>query len=327
MNKQFTLLLFFLMFTFSLLVSGQEILTRIPAIPQDACSADPEDQKRFEEQVAVIIHDVSNNIRGLKEKTKPDEEKAKRQAEQMLLQQGLSAEEVEKMKNKDMSREEKEAMANRMMQQYTNMSMEEVNQMKTMSKEGRQAYTEAYAAEAQAAAQAKSKENPGAEPEMQNYAALLAERNDQYQKIVAREKTVMQKYNLVDKDPEGLQMVSEMDRLAGVMSRLVGGGGEGGWIAEEKEQYDKAAAELNSLKQRYCRHMSPLYANALMEHLTDLRTSYNQYLQLEESTGRIDNTVVTIGEPGAVGRITYLEWVITYLEKLREVYRYCPLEQ
>ena len=327
MNVTRILLLNFFLMLSMVVAQAQDILSRLPAIPQDACTADPERQQVFEDKITGLIHEINKSIRGMKEQARPEEEKAREQAEQMLLQQGLTPEEVNKMKDKNLSKDEKQAMADKMMQQYTNMSMAEVNQMKTMTPEGKQAYTEAYAAEAQAAAQAEGRNNSGADPVAKNYADLLMEQNLQYQNIKERERKVMNKYRLVDEDAEGLRMVSEMNNLMAEMNRLVGGGGEGGWNADDKKIWDADRAALNQLKRSYCAHMSALYQTALNGHLADLHASYSEYLKLEETSGRVDNTVISLGTQNATGRITYHEWVITYLEKLKEIYRYYPVER
>lgn len=307
-------------------LKAQDILAEIPDIPQDACSADKKTRYNFEEQVSGLISKINVNIRGLKQSSRPDEAKGREQAEQMLLQQGLTPEEVGKMKDKNLTREEKQALADRMMQQYANMSMAEANQMKTMTAEGKQAYAEAYAAEAQAAAQAGGKDKQNAQPANKNYTNLLLERNDQYQKILSGQKAIMHNYQLVDEDAEGLRMAGEMKNLMAEMNRLVGGGGEGGWNVEDKKVYDADKLALNNLRKQYCEHMSVKYRNALSKHLSDLHSVYGEYLKLEETSGRVDNTIVSTGSESAVGRISYLEWVIEYLEKLKDVYRYFPNE-
>ena len=306
---------------------SNDFLQNIPATPVNTCTSGNESQKQFEEKISVIIRDLDSQIRALKNQSKPDEAKAKAQAEQMMKQQGLSQEEIDKMKSKKMTKEEKQAMADKMMQQYGNMSMAEANNMKNMSKEGKQAYAEAYATEAQATAQANAKNNKNQPANINNGADLISQRNVLYQNIKAQQQEVILKYQQVDQNPEGLKMKEKMQSLRARMAQLVGGGGEGGWKAEDKKAYDAAKAELNHVKKDYCQHMSPLYAGALKYHLSNLQSSYNDYQQLDELNGKIDNAVVTIGTTGKAGNIEYFEWAKTYLEYLKKAYKYKPVEE
>lgn len=308
-------------------ISAQDLLGKIPAIPTNVCVASNETQKQFEEKISAIIREVDSQIMALKKQSKPDEAKAKGQAEQMLKQQGLSQEEIDKMKSKKMTKEEKQAMAEKMMQQYTNMSMAEVNSMKSMSKEGKQAYMEGYAAEAQATAQADAKNNKTSEVNTNNNADVLSQRNELYQNIKTQQQDVMLKYEQVEQDSEGLKMVGKMNSLRAKISQLVGGGGEGGWIEKDKKEYDAAKAELNQLKKDYCQRMSPLYFSALNFHLSNLQSSYNDYQKLDEMTGKIENTIVTIGTTGKGGNIEYFDWAKSYLQNLKEAYKYKPVEE
>lgn len=305
-------------------ISAQDLLGKIPAIPTNVCVASNETQKQFEEKISAIIREVDSQIMALKKQSKPDEAKAKGQAEQMLKQQGLSQEEIDKMKSKKMTKEEKQAMAEKMMQQYTNMSMAEVNSMKSMSKEGKQAYMEGYAAEAQATAQADAKNNKTSEVNTNNNADVLSQRNELYQNIKTQQQDVMLKYEQVEQDSEGLKMVGKMNSLRAKISQLVGGGGEGGWNEKDKKEYDAAKAELNRLKKDYCQQMSPLYFAALNYHLSNLQSSYNDYQKLDEMSGKIENTIVTIGTTGKGGNIEYFDWAKSYLQNLKDVYKYKP---
>lgn len=306
---------------------SNDFLKNIPAIPVNTCTASTETQKQFEEKISAINRDLDSQIRVLKNQSKPDEAKAKGQAEQMMKQQGLSQEEIDKMKSKKMTKEEKQAMADKMMQQYGNMSMAEANNMKNMSKEGKQAYSEAYAAEAQATAQANAKNNKNQPANINTGADLISQRSVLYQNIKTQQQDVLKQYQQVEQDATGLKMKEKMQSLRVRMGQLVGGGGEGGWNAEDKKAYDAAKAELNQMKKNYCQHMTPLYAAALKNHLSNLQSSYNDYQQLDELTGKIDNTVVTVGTTGKGGNIEYFEWAKAYLKYLKEAYQYKPVDE
>ena len=317
-----------LLFNITQAQSGSnDLLEKIPAIPTNVCVASSETQKQFEEKISAIIREVNSQIMALKKQSKPDEAKAKAQAEQMLKQQGLSQDDMDKMKSKKMTKEEKQAMADKMMQQYTNMSMSEVNSMKNMTKEGKQAYMEGYAAEAQATAQANAKNNNAQGVNTNNYADVISQRSELYQNIKTQQQDVLQKYQMIEQDAGGLKMVEKMNSLRARMSQLVGGGGEGGWNVDDKKAYDAAKAELNQLKKDYCQHMSPLYFSALNYHLSNLQSSYSDYQKLDEITGKIDNTIVTIGTTGKGGNIEYFDWAKSYLQNLKDAYKYKPVEE
>lgn len=305
---------------------SNDFLEKIPTIPTNVCTASNETQKQFEAKISEIIRELDSQILALKKQSKPDEAKAKAQAEQMLKQQGLSQEDIDKMKNKKMTKEEKQAMADKMMQQYANMSMSEVNNLKNTSKEGKQAYMEGYAAEAQATVQANAKNNKPSEVNTNN-ADILSQRNALYQNIKSQQQDVLLKYQKIEQDAEGLKIVEKMNSLRARMSQLVGGGGEGGWNEKDKKEYDAAKAELNSLKKDYCQRMSPLYFSALNYHLSNLQSSYNDYQKLDEMTGKIDNTIVSIGTTGKGGNIEYFDWAKSYLQNLKEAYKYKPEQE
>ncbi len=306
---------------------SNSFLQKIPAIPVNTCTTNTETQKQFEEKISAIIRDLDAQTRTLKDQQKPDEAKTKAQAEQMMLQQGLTAEELEKLKSKKMTKEEKQAMAEKMMQQNANMSMAEANNMKNMSKEGKQAYAEAYATEAQATAQANAKNNKTQPANTNSSTELVLQRNVLYQNIKTQQNDVIGKYKQVDQDAGGLKMLERMKSLRASMSKLVGGGGEGGWKTEDKKAYDAALAELNQVKKDYCQYMTPLYTEALKYHLSNLKSSYNDYQQLDVMTGKIDNSLINTGTTPKAGDIEYLEWTKTYLNKLKEVFKYKPIEE
>lgn len=316
-----------LLFNIAQAQSGSnDFLEKIPAIPTNVCAASNETQNQFEEKISAIIHEVDLQIQALKRQSKPDEAKAKEQAELMLKQQGFSQEDIDKMKSKKMTKDEKQAMAGKMMQQYTNMSMSEANSMKNMSKEGKQAYMEGYAAEAQATAQANAKNN-NAQGVNTNNADVLLQRNELYQNIQSQQQDVLLKYQQVGQDAGGLNMVGKMKSIRARMSQLVGGGGEGGWNEKDKKEYDAARAELNQLKKDYCQHMSPLYFSALKYHLANLQSSYNDYQQLDEMTGKVDNAIITLGTTGKAGNMEYFDWAKSYLRNLKDAYKYKPVEE
>lgn len=300
---------------------SNDLLEKIPAVPTNVCVSSNETQKQFEEKISAIIREVDYQILALKKQSKPDEAKAKAQAEQMLKQQGLSQDDVDKMKSKKMTKEDKQAMAEKMMQQYTNMSTSEVNSMKNMSKEGKQAYMEGYAAEAQATAQANAKNNKKSESNTNN-ADVISERSVLYQNITAQQQDVLLKYKQVNQDAGGLKMMERMNSLRARMRQLVGGGGEEVWNEKDKKEYDAAIATLNQLKKDYCKYMSPLYFSALNYHFANLQSSYNDYQKLDEMTGKIDNTIVNIGTTGKGGNIEYFDWAKSYLQNLKNAYKY-----
>jgi hypothetical protein len=73
--------------------------------------------------------------------------------------------------------------------------------------------------------------------------------------------------------------------------------------------------------------MSPLYINALNYHFANLQSSYSDYQKLDEMTGKIDNTIVSIGTTGKAGNIEYFDWVKSYLQNVKDVYKYHPVEE
>jgi hypothetical protein len=306
--------------------NSNDLLQKIPSIPNNGCAASKETQNQYQEKILALIRELDSQIQALKKQSKPDEAKAKDQAEQMLKQQGLSQQDIGKMKSKKVSKEDRQAMANQMMQQYANMSMDEISNMKKMSKDGKQAYAEGYAAEAQATAQANSKNNKSSGVNTNNNADVLSQRNVLYQDLQTQQQDVLLKYQQVDQNAEGLKMVDKMNSIRARISKLVGGGGEGGWNPKDKKEYDAAEAELKQMKKDYCQHMSPLFFNALQYHLANLKSSYQDYQKLDEMTGKIDNTIVTIGTTGKGGNIEYFDWVKNYLHNLKDAYKYKPVE-
>lgn len=303
-----------------------DLLNRIPAIPSNVCVAGKEAQNQYEEKVSAMIHELESQIMALKKQSKPEEAKAKEQAGQMLIQQGLSQEDIAKMKNKKMTKEEKQAMVNQMMQQSTNMSMDEISNMKNMGKDGKSAYAEGYVAESQAVVQTNAKENKTQQGNASNNADVLSQRSALYQNLKDQQQAVLFKYQQVDQDAEGLKMVGKMNSLRVRMSQLVGGGGEGGWNPKDKKEYDAAEVQLKQVKKDYCQHMSPLYFNALQNHLANLKSTYSDYQKLDEMTGKIDNTVVIVGTTGKGGQIDYYDWVKNYLSHLENSFKYTPAE-
>lgn len=324
--KNYILLILFLLFVVKN-IDAQEVLKNVPAVPNNVCIAGNETQKQFEEKISALIRDIELQARALKKQSKPDEAKAKEQAGQMLMQQGLSQEDIDKMKSKNMTKEEKQAMADKMMQQYTNISMSEASNMKNMSKEGKQAYVEAYAVEAQATVQANAKNNDPQKVNTNNTADVISQRNVLYQQIKSQQQDVQIKYQQVEQDVEGLKIVEKMNSIRTRIRQLVGSGGEGDWNEKDKKEYDAAIAALNQLKKDYCQRMSPLYISALNYHFANLQSSYSDYLELDKMTGKIDNSIINTGTTWNGGSIEYFDWVETYLHNLKDVYKYYPVTE
>lgn len=306
---------------------SNDILKKIPAVPTNVCTATNETQMQFKEKIWAVIREVDTQIMALKKQSQPDEAQAKSQAEQMLKQQGLSQADMDKMKSKKMTKEEKQALAEKMMQQSTNMSMAEISSLKNMSKEAKQAYAEGYTTEAVASAQTNTKNNKIQGVNTKNNADVISQRNELYQKITARQLEVKLNYQKIEQDPGGLKLMDKMNSLRVRMGDLIGSGGEEVWKEKDKKEYDAAKAQFNQLQKEYCQYMSPLYFKALGDHFAQLPSSYSDYQKLDEMTEIIDNTIVTIGTRGKAGNIEYLDGVKSYLQYLKDVYKYKPSEE
>lgn len=308
----------------------EAFLGMLPEPPGNVCSeGDDSGRSAFVKRIGEVDEKLQDEISRRREeieaKMDANEDKMGQNA---LARTGVSPELAQKMmalqqKRKGASDEQQKeidrqmkAMTDQMMQESMNISMGEVENLKSMGKEGKQAWAEAYATEKKAEVMADPQAyQQKAATGMRDY-QLVAKRKLLADSIGAQNMKYIKQFQELDNDKGAQALVAQIDQLQ----------------AKLKEQYELANRPndneikrlTNSIRDAqisYCNMQSPKYISILSRYKTFLQTSLTPYYRLEKLTNQVTamQTGVEIDmEPGLMG----LEQIKAYLGKLSDVYRY-----
>lgn len=300
----------------------ESYMKRVPELPKDTCNISKADMESFVQKCSALSDELTNEI---EERTRLSEEYAENNrgamednaVKQIQQQYGMSEEDINKMKNsKDMTDAEKKALANKMMMQQTNMSMEEMQNMSKMSEAGKKAYTEAYAAEAMATAQADPKKYTPDETAV-NLSDLSQEQASLNQKIVAGQQKIANMYAAIENDPSGKVM---LDNLSKWRSKLISMMGE---VSASEEKYMDSLVVISTKEAiKYCDKFTPQYRAVLKKDQANLNASLPDCRRLDEVTGELMKLQTGVDAPPEIAETTSLQALNEYLGHLRNAYKY-----
>jgi pyruvate/2-oxoglutarate dehydrogenase complex dihydrolipoamide acyltransferase (E2) component len=298
-----------------------DYLRMIPQLPKDSCGTTRAGVDLYTQLVETLINQLENDIsardRTLSAGMANNEAAAKENAlKQMSQMYGMSQEDIDKIRNsKNMSAADKQAMANKMVQQQTNMSMDEIKNLQKMSDAGKKAYTEAYAAEAMAVSQADPKAQANQSASNSTF-DMVREQQEAQNRVSAISQKIAGFYLPVESDPEALKMIRNIETWQAKINSMIGVDyGQG-------KQMDSLALLVKTEKIRYCNRFSPKYRTALRQHLALVKSTLPDYRHLGEVTAKVTSMQTGTGTPEEVLDLPSLQSIRSYLEKLKDVYKY-----
>jgi hypothetical protein len=301
----------------------QYYMKKIPALPGDSCNATRAFAENYVNQVVSIKDELSGEIDQIKERVDSHMESNASAAQDHIMNQmsqmyGVSGADMEKMKNADkMSEADKQAMIDKMVQQKTNMSMDEIKNLSKMSDAGKKAYTEAYATEAMANAQA----NPTQTTKSNEYAkgmyqTTIAQQsaNAEISQINAR---IGALYGPIGNDPERQKMLDRIDAWNSKLTSMMG------IVTDiQARTMDSIALKIKVEKIAYCNKYTPMYRESLRKHLQILKASLPDYQKYGEVTAEATKAQTGVDMPAEGKELASLEAIAEYLGALEGVFKY-----
>ena len=297
-------------------------MKRVPALPRDSCNITKAAMESFVQQCSLISEELSNYIEEIRRKSDENAEANRGTMEKNAInkvqqQYGMSEEDINKLKNsKNMTDAEKKALANKMLMQQTNMSMDEIQKMSKMSEAGKKAYTEAYATEAMANAQANPKKYAPDES-ARNLFNLTNEQQTLNQKITGGMKKTENMYAEIENDPEGKIMRDNMEKWHEKLMMMMGE-----VSASEEKVMNKLSDQITNEQIKYCDKFTPRYRAVLMQQLANLKSSVPDCNRLDKVTQELFKLQTSVDSPPEGLEMTSLGLLGAYLDDLKNAYKY-----
>lgn len=272
--------------------TGEYFFTRLPALPGAVCEVDTTSKNEFMRQLGIISREIEEVISTKKKEVRKEADKLKPEMEKKLAQEyGLSSADVQKLKDKNISKEEKKKIADKMMQNKANISMEEIERLKKMSKEGKEAWAEAYGTEVMtnmpSGDSVKTEEQIKMEKEL--------EKNFQLNELVKEQQLLINKIHSVDKmyenkmvefrKEDSLQTFVLNEELKPLREQLLNYPTK----EEQKSIYQLMAQHYIT----YCSLLSPRYINIIKDVKNSIQPLLPDYNRLEELNSEINKILLS----------------------------------
>ena len=297
--------------------TGAYFYSRLPELPGAVCVVDTSFRGQFMRQLSHVSQQVDEVYYKKKKEVQKEADNLKPEMEKKITKDsGLSDADIQKLKNKNLSKEEKKKIADKMMQNTANISMEEIERLKKMSKEGKEAWAEAYGTEIMATMQSgdsvKTKEQIKMEKEL--------ETNSKLNELVKEQKLILDKIHAVDikyankmtelRKEDSIQTVILEEKLKPLRKQLEN--------YPSKEQQKSIYQEMAGHYLTYCNKLSPMNINMIADVKNSLAPLLPEYDRLEEVNTEINKIMFGakdglnfpgLMQLGAVKSLTIL-WVV-----------------
>lgn len=315
-------------------VMPEAFLSRLPSPPGNACSTDENNGKsEFVEAVKKVEQELTEEIQNrrnkVEQKFEANEDKIRQNAmartgvSPQLIQQMMAIENASKGatgEQKKALNAQKKALAGQMMEQSTNISMGEIESMKSMSKEGKQAWAEAYATEKKAEVMADPKAYQDKNAALMKDVKLVQKQKQLADSLGGKQMKYFKQIEELEKDKAGIDIQTKIKILESEINELY----------KQESVSDKAIRDkqnaIRDLQIQYCNLMTPRYLDIVEGYKSFMMSSLKDYYRLEKLTNQVNaaQTGVEVNmEPGLMG----LEQVSAYLQLLSESYRYNQIRQ
>ena len=310
----FTLLVLVNVLSFSQ-VTPEAFIGMLPEIPNSPC----EDEKEFRYAFSVKLDSISflldNELERRQEESDSDSKDYENQTMKDIANKfGLSQEDLERLQNdENLSEEEQAELINKVMKKKDDISLKQVNNLEKLDKEGRDAWSEAYADQKMAEVQYDKEKYEEQQIELKSRYELAALRKHITDSLQAIESKFAQQFEEIENDPERKIMLDNIMKLSEEANNLMGEG--------NKEKLDSKVETLQLKMDEYCNKFTPKYLEVLRRYETYTKSSLPVCYKLEKIIAQ--HTKLEFGiemkqVPGQLG----IGKVLGYLGKLRGAYKY-----
>jgi len=318
--SKFLFLLILILFTSNSFcqVTPEAFIGMLPSIPQNACSIEKAEQDLFLAKVDSILELIDNERSRRNEEMEANSGSYQKQMTNKLSNQyGLSQEELKKLQsNKKMTQEEKDALINKALQNSGNISLDEVKNLKKMSKEGKEAWAEAYGTEKMAEIQSDPQKNQGEQLKNKNMYDLAKTQKFLLDSLMAIESKFGQQFAEIDRDPDAkimLDNISKWEQEAGEMM--------GELSPTESAELEALSQKIKSEKDKYCNKYTPQYVAILHRYESYTKSCLPACYRLESISAQLMKQQAGVDMKQAPGQIG-IGKVADYLGLLRSTFKY-----
>jgi len=290
MKKIFVAALYFLSVQ-ALAQTGESFFAKLPNLPISVCFVDTSSRGFFNRQLSSVSNQLNEVILKKKKEVQKEADNLKPEMEKKLAQEyGLSEADVQRLKDKKLSKEEKKKIADKMMQEKANISMEEIERLKKMSKEGKEAWSEAYGTEVMT----NMPTDDSVKTEEQIKMEKELEKNSKLNELVKEQNLLINKIDAVNKmyenkmaefrKEDSLQTAILNEALKPLREQLLNSPSEG----EVKSIYQQMALfHIN-----YCNELSPKYINIINDVKNSVGPLLPDYNRLEVINSEINKILL-----------------------------------
>lgn len=271
--------------------TGAYFYSRLPNLPGAVCLVDTAFRGQFTRLLGSVSKQLDEVYSKKKKEVQKEADELKPEMEKKLAKDsGLSDADIQKLKNKNISKEEKKKIADKMLQNKANISMEEIERLKKMSKEGKEAWAEAYSTEVMANMQSgdsvKTEDQINMEKEL--------ETNYKLNELVKEQKLILDRIHAIDKKyanrmeelrkEDSIQTVILEAKLEPLRKQLLN--------YPTKEQQKSIYQEMAQHYLSYCNKLSPMNINMIADAKNSLEPLLPEYDRLEELNTEINKIML-----------------------------------
>jgi hypothetical protein len=241
-------------------VAPEAFLGKIPTLPGAPCGMKSAEREDYLAKVSELSDQLANEI-------------SRREQE---AEAGLSDADIEKLKNMDnLSEAEQEALTSKLMEGKYNLSLDEVKKLDKMSGKGKEAWTQAYADEAAANAQANPEQTRGDQRKARGTLEATKELKGLLDRIGAQESKYAQQLSDLDQDSEAKAIRELEAKLRGMSS--------GGKVTEAKrKEMEALSKKIQSARKAYCPRYASRYQGIVEHHGDALKSALADYNRIDE---------------------------------------------
>ncbi|MEI6747976.1 MAG: hypothetical protein WCM93_02330 [Bacteroidota bacterium] len=303
-------------------IEASEYLNKAPTIPAKVCQLKTAQKDVFLKNVSDLnlLMDIDIHKR-TKEANEYAESHRDEMQDAMLKNSGMSQAYIEKMKSGEMTETEKQEVANQMLQQKMNMNMTDVKNLQGMSKEGKEAWAQGYAAENMAVAQANPKQIQIDQNKNMKAYQLLSEQSTLRQKVVNQENTIRRIYHVLDSISEAEKVVlgKELEPLYKELNSI--NDGEGSTQADV-DHSARVIEQIQGKQDKFCEKFTPRMLDFITKSKDFTERAIPDYdrleqLQYEINASQTGTTLITAGKG-----LYSLQAVEIHIGYLAQAFRY-----
>jgi len=267
--------------------TGAYFYSRLPDLPGAVCVVDTSFRGQFMRQLALVGKQLDEVYFKKKKEVQKEADNLKPEMEKKIAKDsGLSDADIQKLKNKNLSKEEKKKIADKMLQNKANISMEEIERLKKTSKEGKEAWAEAYSTEIMA----NMSSGDSVKTEEQIKMEKELETNTKLNELVKEQKLIIDRIHAVDnkyankmtelRKEDSIQTVILETKLKPLRKQLEN--------YPSKEQQKSIYQEMAGHYLTYCNKLSPMNINMIADAKNSLAPLLPEYDRLEEVNTEIN---------------------------------------